>query len=102
MSFVSGTFSVVCNQCGVQTDFNSDEADFESTGGSERQMGPENGYSWESSFNCDCGNEIEFDYNVHEYPQGAFNHEDVRITGATVNDMFTYDFNDEPEQEDFE
>lgn len=104
MSFVIGTFSVVCNNCGKQTDFEEVDADFDSTGGSERQMGPENGYSWEMNFNCECGNEIEFDYQVHEYPVGAFNHEDVRITGAEVVNTFDYDFSDEPEPEedDFE
>jgi hypothetical protein len=105
MSFVNGTFSVVCNNCRTQTDFDSNEADFDATGGSERQMGPETGYNWEMSFNCDnCGNEIDFDYQVHEYPQGAFNHEDVNITGATVKNTFFYDFSDEPEpdEDDFE
>jgi hypothetical protein len=102
MSFVSGIFSVVCNNCGEQTDFESDEADFDSIGESERQMGPENGYSWEMSFNCNCGNDIEFNYQVHEYPQGVFNHEDVNISGAKVANTFFYDFSDKPQPDDFE
>ncbi|WP_333810003.1 hypothetical protein [Flavobacterium sp.] len=105
MSFVNGTFSIVCHKCGKQTDFDSEEADFEATGGSERQMGPENGYSWEMTFDCDnCGNEIEFDYQVYEYPQGTFNLEDVKITGAKAINTFDYDFSDEPEpnEDDFE
>jgi hypothetical protein len=102
MSFINGTFSVVCSVCNTPTDFDSTEADFESTGGSERQMGPENGYSWESSFECTCGNEIEFDYQVHEYPVGAFNHESVDIKGAEVNQTFVYDFIGEPEEEEEE
>ena len=57
MSIVNGTFSVTCNNCGKQHDFQADEADFDATSGSERQMGPENGYTWEHAFNCGaCGN----------------------------------------------
>lgn len=102
MSFITGVFSVVCDNCGVRTDFNSDEADFDAAGGSERPMGPENGYRWQMSFNCDCESKIEFDYQVHEYPQGAFNHENVDISGAKVANTFSYDFSDEPEPDDFE
>lgn len=103
MSFVNGTFTIVCNKCKEQIDFDSEESDFEATGGSERQMGPENGYSWEMTFNCDnCDNDIEFDYQVYEYPQGVFNFEDIRISGAGIRDKFLYDFSDEPEPDDFE
>lgn len=104
MSFISGTLSVKCKKCGTVTDFDSDEADFEPTGGGDdRGMGQENGYNWETTFNCDkCGNEIEIDYEVWEYPVGAFNNDDVRLSGATEEGRYSYDFQDEPEPDDFE
>lgn len=107
MSFVHGTFSMTCNSCGVQIDFESDEADFEATGGDpDRQMGAEYGYTWENTFNCECESEIEVDYSVYEYPEGTFNHDEVRISGATEIGRFSYDFHsdfsDEFDSEEFE
>lgn len=102
MSFISGTLSVKCEKCGTIHDFDASEADFEPDGGGERQMGQENGYTWETSFNCDnCGNEIEIDYGVWEYPVGMFNNDDVKINGGTEEGRYSYDFQDEPEPDDF-
>ena len=98
MSIVKGTFSLTCSKCNKQHDFTSDEADFDATSGSERQMGPETGYTWECTFNCDkCDNEIEIEYEVWEYPMGAFNHEQINIKGGTSINSFDYDFHGEPD-----
>jgi hypothetical protein len=99
---VTGTFALTCNECGEQYDFASDEVDFEAKYSDERQMGQENGYEWNHSFNCskkDCYNDIEIEYQVWEYPVGAFNHEIINITGAKEIAMFDYDFH-EPEETD--
>lgn len=99
MSIVNGTFSVTCNKCGKQHNFSADDVDFNATSSSERQMGPENGYAWECTFVCDgCENEIE--YEVWEYPVGAFNYDQVEIKGGTEVNRFGYDFHDAPEPDD--
>lgn len=99
MSFVHGTFSVTCDKCGTEYDFDADESDFEPTGGGERQMGAENGYLWEHMFSCEsenCDNEIEIEYEVYEYPVGLYNNDSVKIKGATENSRYGYDFQNEP------
>lgn len=100
MSIVKGTFSLTCDKCGKQHDFNEDETDFDINLGDEGPMGTENGYSWEHEFECDnCGTKIEVDYEVWEYPVGAFNNDSVRIVGGTETSRFSYDFHDEPEED---
>lgn len=101
MSIVNGTFSLSCSKCGKQHDFTAEDADFEDSYGGERQMGPENGYVWKTEFNCDnCGNEIEVEYEVWEYPVGAFNTDQLTIKGGTEVSRFDYDFSEEPDQDD--
>lgn len=102
MSIAKGTFTITCDKCGEKHDFLAEEADFESTGGSERQMGPENSYTWEYTFNCDkCENDIEIEYQVWEYPAGAFNYDQVEIKGGKDINRFGYDFHDDPEPDVF-
>lgn len=98
MSIARGQFSLKCSNCGKQHNFLPEDADFDATSGSERQMGHEHGYSWKYTFNCDnCGNEIEIDYEVWEYPEGVFNNDQVNITGGTEVRRFNYDFHGDPE-----
>jgi len=102
MSLVQGTFSIKCdnNSCGKQHNFPAEKANFDFEGSDERQMGPENSYSWNNNFNCDCGDEIEFEYGIWEYPVGVFNHDNVEIDGGTEIQRYDYDFHEEPERED--
>lgn len=93
-----------CSKCGKQHDFSPSDTDFESNGGSERSMGPENSYLWETEIECDgnlegeeCGNDISVKYEVWEYPVGAFNMDEVAIEGGRELSRFGYNFHDEPE-----
>ena len=97
---VNGIFSIKCNTCETHHDFPANESEFDFDGGEERQMGAENSYSWNSSFNCDCGNEIEFEYGIWEYPVGAYNHDNVDINNGSEVERYSYDFSEEPEPED--
>lgn len=100
MSIVKGTFSLTCDKCGKQYDFNEDEAGFDLTMGDERQMGRENGYSWQQEFECDeCGNNIEIDYEVWEYPVGSFNNDSINLKGGTEVGKFDYEFHGEPDDD---
>ncbi len=89
---VTGVLSIKCDDCGYNHSFSPQEADFVGTSSMERQMGPEHGYAWEHDFVCDCGNQIEFEYAVQEYPEGAFNHEEINISGGKEIKMFDYNF----------
>jgi len=99
MSFLKGTFSIECEKCKEQIDFQPNETDFESDGGGERQMGPENGYIWSYDFKCfECEEQdISIQYEVYEYPVGAFNNDSVELSGATELSRFDYNFQDEEE-----
>lgn len=102
MSIVSGSFSVTCSKCNTVHDFDASDADFEHTSSDERNMGPEHQYSWETTFDCECGNEIEIIYDVWEYPAGAYNHSDVEVSGGSPNGQFDYDFSEESQPESYD
>ena len=97
MNFLKGTFSIECENCKGQIDFQPSDTDFEPDGGSERQMGTENSYLWNYDFKCfDCKKQdITIDYGVYEYPVGAFNTDDVTLKGAIELSRFDYTFQDE-------
>ena len=92
-----GTFSVKCNKCSTQHDFTEDDVYFDIDSTIEREMGVENEYLWdEDSFICNvCNNIIEIEYHVWEYPVGIFNHDDIKVSGATPLNRFEYEFNDD-------
>ena len=102
MSIVSGSFSVTCSKCGANHDFGADDADFDGNGSDERGMGVENQYTWETTFDCECGNQIEIVYDVWEYPVGAYNHSNIEVTGGVAVGEFDYDFSDAPEPDEFD
>jgi len=97
---ISGILSLKCDNCKKQHDFPAYDSDFDLSMGNERQMGTENGYSWEHEFECDeCGNEIEIYYEVWEYPVGAFNNDILKIKGGTELTRYVYEFTDEPDDD---
>jgi hypothetical protein len=100
MTIVNGSMTVKCNKCGKIHTIPAEESDFENSYGEVRQMGPENGYTWEHKINCDCGNEIEIIYEVWEYPEGVFNNDNITVNGGILIDKFGYDFHEEPEPDD--
>lgn len=66
-------------------------------------MGPENLWVWKHEFECDeCGNQIEIEYSVSEYPVGAFNFETINVEGATTVSEFGFDFQGGPDEDDHE
>lgn len=100
MSIVKGSMTVQCNQCGKIHTISAEDTDFENSYGDERQMGTENGFTWEYTIDCECGNEIEIIYEVWEYPEGAFNNDNVTLNGGTLIDKFGYDFYAEQEPDE--
>lgn len=100
MSLVSGMFSVNCSNCPIVLPFASENSDFEISSSNERQMGIENQYTWETSLNCDCGNEIEIVYDIWEYPTGLFNNATIDVSGGTAYGEFEYDLSEKPEPEE--
>ncbi len=99
MGIARGIFSVKCNGCGKQHDISAEDADFELISSTEEPMGPDNLYSWEHEFICECGQEIEIIYEVSEYPTGTFNNEIITINGGVEISRFTFDFHGELEEE---
>jgi hypothetical protein len=104
MSLVNGTFSVTCDKCGTQNNFPASDSNFDLTSGEEKPMGQENCYSWETSVECDnanCDNQIDIEYEIWEYPVGGFDSDEINVDGGTAINRYDYDFQDEPEQDEY-
>ena len=93
-----------CDECGKihkyhELDF---DLDFDCVGGSERNMGTENQYVAEESFECECGNEINTKFEVWEYPVGVHNYDSVEMEGAELIESFQFsvDFYGESDDND--
>lgn len=95
---------VKCTNCNSHftVDIDSFYFDWEEIGGSERQMGPENEYRCEESFECPhCGQDCELSFHVWEYPIGAYNYEEIYSEGCSVEkkdislaEHISFDYND--------
>jgi hypothetical protein len=96
MIVIDGTFSLSCSKCGKIHSFSPEDSNFDLTStDSDNKMGTRNGYSWEHIFSCDyngCDNEIEIQYDVTEYPENAFESEEIGIEGGTENSRFDINF----------
>lgn len=93
---VEGTLDILCEKCKKVNTVDSYDTEFElSSSDDDRGMGSENQYTWSSSFPCEnCDNEIEIEYDVWEYPEGAYNSEECNISGGKTNDRFIFNFID--------
>lgn len=79
--------TVECENCSYQFDVDAASLDFEweHNGSHERSMGSEIEYVATECVNCpECGNEIEFEFHVWEYPVGAFNYADTDCHNGTL------------------
>lgn len=90
----NGTLEIECEICKTHMFFDSADCDFEYEGGTERGMGDENSYKLEIIIECDgCKKEISIEYNVYEYPIGAYNNHTIKIEGANLIQEFDFEFN---------
>ena len=81
----SGSLKIKCSKCGHIITIPCDELEFENVAAEERQMGTETTHSATGEITCPkCGNEISYEYDVWEYPVGAFNSDDVKIQKGTL------------------
>jgi hypothetical protein len=76
---------IQCNECEKIHLIEDDELNFECVATDHRQMGPENTYSGEISFDCDkCNNSISAEFTFWEYPAMALNDTDFKTEGCEV------------------
>lgn len=74
-----------CSRCGKVTGIHKEDFDFETYvyDRGDNRMGEEIEFRHEGYIECDqCDNEISFRISGYEYPIGAFNYEDIEITGG--------------------
>ena len=77
--------SIRCSGCGKMVRIHKEDLEFDSCvyDHGENGMGEEIEYRHKSSITCDhCHNEISFRISGYEYPVGAFNFEDYKISGG--------------------
>lgn len=99
---ISGIFIIKCNKCGKLHDFSPEDTDFQHNETNQKSMGPEQTYTWENEFTCDCGQDIGIEYNVYEYPEGACNHQIPNVSGGIVKSEFTFDFSEQPHDDEYD
>lgn len=76
---------VRCNKCSNIHQIDAKEIVFEAVESTERQMGAEIRYEGECDFNCNiCENFIEINQSLWEYPVGAKNHKETKISGGLI------------------
>lgn len=74
-----------CDRCGKVTGIHKEDIEFETNvyDHGDNGMGEEIEYWHDGYMECDrCGNEISFNISSYEYPVGAFNFEDCKISGG--------------------
>jgi hypothetical protein len=97
MAIVRGVLMVKCQSCHREHEFLPDNTGFESSETHKRGQLDETAYFWGKDVDCDCGNKINIDYKVWEYPTGDFNADDLKVNGGNVLKKFDYDFEREPD-----
>lgn len=80
--------TVKCRECGNVFKINASDILFEWERNSvdERSMGPESEYETYESYCCPkCGHQIDITFRVWEYPEGAFNNQEMLINNESVD-----------------
>lgn len=87
MGIAKGELLIKCTKCGKQFGYDENDADFECI--SSDDEGCE--YLWEEDYSCDCGEDIQIEYQVSEY-QGHFNGDEIQIPNFKVLQKFDFEF----------
>ncbi len=66
-------YEIKCKNCEKLHSLEGSDLEFECVESHERRMGPENNYEAKVEFPCECETEIEYTFNVWEYPTGVEN-----------------------------
>lgn len=82
------TITIKCNNGHtIVVDLEEEHPVFEIVETEERQMGVEKCHEASITANCDvCKEEIAITLNVWEYPEGAFNHQEISVDKGEVID----------------
>jgi predicted RNA-binding Zn-ribbon protein involved in translation (DUF1610 family) len=93
---------ITCAVCDEEFQLMLEALDFEcGNGGGERGMGPEYHYEARYFSECTtCGNEIEIEFNVWEYPVGIINNQEEKIIEGASEVTAEYEVYWEQEDED--
>ena len=75
---------IKCDLCPINHQINDDQFNFEQVDSSEREMGAEIHYEGSLEFQCDCGQTIEVNHQLWEYPEGVENLKETEVSGCTV------------------
>jgi hypothetical protein len=101
-NIVHGIFSFSCNECSYRHDIPDEFAEFHQLDADEISEDAEHKYGWNHSVKCVCGQTIDIDYVIWEYPAGEFSNAEIDIDGGTLIDEFTYDLKEEAKEDAFD
>ena len=93
---VKGNLVVECEKCKRQHTINAGSLEWDCEEKNDRKQGVESRIHSEHEIDCPCGEKITIEANIWEYPIGAFNTDDYRVSGGKiVIKQVDVEFNDE-------
>jgi hypothetical protein len=87
---VWGKFKVKCDLCLSVHSFVDEEAAFHFINEEHKEEKTKHMYAWRHNFRCECGNEIEIDYEVVETPAGTDGMATIETGGGEVIKSFEF------------
>lgn len=94
--FLTGNCIVQCEQCDENHNIIPEEPGFFQVASEIKSLGEELTFMWEQTIHCDCGNCIEIEYLVNEYPLNVLNWEKVTIECGIEIQRFIINFSNMP------
>jgi hypothetical protein len=73
---------IKCNLCHKDHQINNNQFNFEQVDSFEREMGAEIHYEGNLEFQCGCGQTIEVNHQLWEYPEGVENLKETKVSGC--------------------
>ena len=93
---VKGKLVVECGKCKRQHTINAGSLDWDCVEKTERAMGAESRFHSEHEIECNCEVKITIEADIWEYPIGALNADDYRVSnGKIVVKQIDVEFYDE-------
>ncbi|MBL8994509.1 MAG: hypothetical protein JNM63_14285 [Spirochaetia bacterium] len=91
----TGALKLKCSQCSEEHVYGDDEPEFEVVEGYERGMGREILHDAKWEFDCECGQTIEVNLRVSEYPAGTAEDQEQSVVGGVIGQAYDLGIEDD-------
>ena len=90
MNIVKGEMNFTCNKCNTEHIISAYQTEFINNYYTERKKSPQFGFTWKYNLKCKCGNDIEIEYEITEYPEGIFHSDHVYVKNGKLTSKFDH------------